>query len=174
MYINNIRLSEAKIKNKILFAIGSIIFIMFSGSIIVQISEDSSNYGMIIFFITSLLIGIFIIYKALKLRALVESVYFYSRYFEGDLDGYINTKDMVGVIGKDENKINKELSKLLKEKYMINFILKQNNNGLQVVLESKIAQCKCNNCGAIIDKRIYFTGICPYCKGSDLYAKLIK
>ena len=33
--------------------------------------------------------------------------------------------------------------------------------------------CECKNCGAEIEKRVYFTGVCPYCRSSDLFAKIL-
>lgn len=42
-----------------------------------------------------------------------------------------------------------------------------------IVLASKKTICICNNCGAEIEKSIYFTGTCSYCGGSDLHAKIL-
>ena len=56
---------------------------------------------------------------------------------------------------------------------MKGFELKVIGNEEQVVLDSKIAVCECKNCAARIEKRMYFTGVCPYCDSSDLYAKVL-
>ena len=55
---------------------------------------------------------------------------------------------------------------------MTNFILREKNGKMQVVLASKIEKCECKNCAGVFEKKVYFTGICPYCGGSDLFAKI--
>ena len=47
------------------------------------------------------------------------------------------------------------------------------NNTQMLELYSKRALCQCRNCGAQIEKRIYFTGVCPYCHGSDIFARVL-
>lgn len=172
MYINEAKVKTSKVKNGFLLAIGIIGLIIFGATFVFTLIENEYNSEFFAFIF--MMISILIIYKAIENRAIIASIYFYSRYFEGELYGYINTSDMAKVIGKSEKKINSELAKLLKKKYMKNFIIKQSREGMQVILESKIEKCECKNCGAIIEKRIYFTGTCPYCGGSDLFAKLLK
>lgn len=46
---------------------------------------------------------------------------------------------------------------------MKNFVITNKWPKSTIVLASKIEKCECRTCGAIIDKRIYFTGVCPYC-----------
>ena len=170
MYINESRVKIEKVKNGILLAIGIVGVIMFGLVFICCLFENEYDVFSFVFMIISILI----IYKSIKRRITIASIYFYSRYFEGDLNGYINITDMIKVIGKSQNEIKRELTKLLKKKYMKNFIIKQNQEGYQVILESKTERFKCENCGAIIDKSVLFTRTCPYCGGSDLFAKLIK
>jgi Zn finger protein HypA/HybF involved in hydrogenase expression len=172
MYINASRVKIKKVKNEILLAVGIAGLIIFGGTFIFCLFENEYNSEVISFIF--MMISILIIYKAIKNRTIISSIYFYYRYFEGDLNGYINISDMVNVIGKSENEIKNELTKLLKKKYMENFIIKQNQEGYQVILQSKTEKFECKNCGAIINKSVHFTRTCPYCGGSDLFAKLIK
>ncbi len=179
MYINELKVATLKLKKLVLLIIGSVglsLFGIFFFALLATIQADDYDVYMILIIINVILIILsgLLVYKSMKLKTMLESINLYSRYFEGDLDGFINTSNMVKVIDRSEKQINSELNKLLKKKYMINFILKQNAIGMQVILSSKISQCECKNCGAIIDKRVYFTGVCPYCGCSDLFAKLIK
>lgn len=63
-----------------------------------------------------MIISIMLVYKAIKFRAIVDDIYFYSKYFEGDIDGYVYTSDMVAIIGKNEERINKEIKEVLRKK----------------------------------------------------------
>ena len=57
--------------------------------------------------------------------------------------------------------------------YLKNYKFKTINGVNQIELYSKKCTCKCKNCGAVIEKSVYFTGICPYCRSSDLFAKVL-
>lgn len=70
-----------------------------------------------------MIISIMLVYKAIKFKAIVDDIYFYSKYFEGDIDGYVYTSDMVDIIGKNEERINKEIKEVLRKKYMKNFVI---------------------------------------------------
>lgn len=57
--------------------------------------------------------------------------------------------------------------------YMKGYELTKVNDKEQIVLDSKKCICECRYCGASIEKRVYYTGICPYCDNSDLYARVL-
>lgn len=105
-------------------------------------------------------------------RSLIGKATFYSSYFEGDLDGYVKCSDLAKVLGKSEKKITTQLY-LFRNLYMKKFELKDQDGRKVVALYSKKCLCECRNCGANIEKRIYFTGVCPYCGSSDLFAKVL-
>lgn len=105
-------------------------------------------------------------------RNLIGKATFYSSYFEGDLDGYVKCCDLAEVVGKSAKKVEKQLH-LFRRLYMKKFELKEIDGMKVVELYSKKCMCECRNCGANIEKRIYFTGVCPYCKSSDLFAKVL-
>lgn len=105
-------------------------------------------------------------------RKRIGDANFYSGYFEMDLDGYISYKELAEVTRQSVDEVKSQL-RLLRKKYMKGFELKVVGPEEMVVLDSKTAVCECKNCAARIEKRMYFTGVCPYCDSSDLYAKVL-
>ncbi|MCR4792242.1 MAG: TFIIB-type zinc ribbon-containing protein [Lachnospiraceae bacterium] len=93
---------------------------------------------------------------------------FYSGYFEGDLDGFVGAEDLAEVTGRSAEKITKQL-KIFPRIYMKNYAFR--DGGAE--LASKTTTCECLSCGGIIEKKIYFTGECPYCNSSDLRARVL-
>lgn len=174
MYINEIKIKVVKLRNTIKLILGIIGLILFGATLIFASIESDGEIDVIIIFLILTLINIFLIYSSIKSKSLIESAYFYDRYFSGDLDGYIYTSEMTKVIGKSESKINSELIKLIKKKYLINIKLNKINQKMQVELFSKTSKCECKNCGAVIDKKVNFTGVCPYCGSSDVFANPVK
>lgn len=117
-------------------------------------------------------IGVLLLLTAGISRRLIGDANFYSSYFEGDLSGYIRYHDLADVTGKSDGMVKLQLH-FFRKIYMKGFELKTIDHIEQVVLNSKICICECKNCGAPIEKRIYFTGVCPYCGSSDLFAKVL-
>lgn len=105
-------------------------------------------------------------------RRRIGNAAFYSSYFEGDLDGYIPCADLAEVTGFSEQRVRRQLRACLRH-YMKDFTLGEKDGTAQVILSSKTALCQCKSCGAEIEKRIFFTGECPYCKSSDLHAAVL-
>lgn len=101
--------------------------------------------------------------EAVTSRNLMGKATFYSSYFEGDL---------THVIGRSERKVTRQLH-LFRKLYMKKLELKEKEGMKVVVFYSKKCRCECRNCGANIEKRIFFTGVCPYCGSSALYAKVL-
>ena len=110
---------------------------------------------------------IFIIIVAV-LRHMVRNANFYSSYFEGSLDGCTKYKDLAEVTARSESKVKSQLT-LYRKLLMKGFKIEKDN----VELDSKKVLCECRNCGAGFEKKLFFTGKCPYCGSSDLRAKII-
>lgn len=122
--------------------------------------------------ILSFILGIIFLSIAVVSKHMIEDANFYSSYFEGNLDGYIEYGDLAEVMGKKEYFVKWQMH-FFRKIYMKNYELKVIDRKEQIVLESKICTCNCKNCAAIIEKRIYFTGSCPYCGSSDLLANVL-
>ena len=111
MYINVTKIRIKKITNGIRLFLGIFGLILFGATAIFVTLEGDSRKDVEIFFYIATLISILLIVKSIMIRKLIGSIFFYSRYFEGDLDGKIKVAEMVEVIGKSEKKIYSELKK---------------------------------------------------------------
>ena len=178
MYINGVKVRIKKIQNAIELFLGICGLIVFGATGVASTLDfeyyTDSDYEILYTFYILTFISAFFIVKSIRARNFIGGVYFYSRYFEGDLDGKIKTSDMVNVIGKSEKKINSELGRLKRKNYMKNYKLVKDDKNTIVELESIVTKCQCRNCGAVIDKKVYFAGLCPYCGGLDVFAKQLK
>lgn len=119
-----------------------------------------------------LIVGTILLIIAAVSRSRIGNAVFYSGYFEGDLDGYITYDDLAEVTGKSAVIVRKQLLSFRKH-YMQHFELTKKGGRELVELDSKKALCECRSCGAAIEKRIFFTGACPYCGSSDLSASVL-
>lgn len=174
-YVNEKTLNSRKRASTILLIFASFGFIFWGFcSFAMILYGDIEMFFCVFIFALITIIHIFIGLNAIHMKKLNDCVYMYTRYFEGDIDGYIYIDDMVRIIGKDENRIYSELVILLKKRILCDFIIRNFNGRNQIVLGSKIKRCECKNCGAVFDKRMYFAGTCPYCKSSDIYAEAVK
>ncbi len=176
MYLREKRIKLIKIKNVILSVItifSMMLAISFELYLVVRYKGDTftlmhaRNTPDFIFWIIA---GPIILIHTLSSRARIGDANFYSGYFEGDLDGSVSTEELADVTGKTKNKVTKQL-RYFNRLYMKNYTLE--NSGDKVELSSKTAECECRSCGAHIEKKIYFTGVCPYCGSSDLRAKVL-
>ncbi len=122
--------------------------------------------------IVRFIVGMILVILSYISRRLIGDANFYSSYFEGDLDGYVKYSDLAEVTGKSEGTIKWQLH-FFRKIYMKNYEIKIIDDVEQVVLDSKKCLCECRNCGAPIEKRIYFTGVCSYCGSSDLFARVL-
>lgn len=170
MYINELKVKFLKIRNGILLSIGIIGLVIFGLSLIATLLETNDYELLISFTIFTLICGLLICFSIMT-RKTIGNVYFFSRYFEGDLDGKIKIYEISELTGIKEKKLKSSLKKLLRKRLMKNYTIDKVNN--EIILSSKTYQCECKSCGAIIDKKEYFTGTCSYCGSSDLFAKII-
>ncbi len=118
------------------------------------------------------IIGAILLIEAIISRNLIGKATFYSGYFEGSLDGWVKCSDLAQVVGKKEEKVKRQLS-FFRKIYMKKFEMAEKDGETVAELYSKKSLCECRNCGANMEKRIFFTGSCPYCKSSDLFAKVL-
>lgn len=177
MYIRDKLIKFLKIKN-VIFIIAGIFNVAVSLYTLISlfstyrdmeiVMEAKATPGSIM----SIKIGIILLIIAVISRHFIGDANFYSSYFEGDLDGYIKYSDLAEVTGKNKYIVMLQLC-FFRLIYMKGYTLKFSDNSEQVILNSKKCLCECKNCGAPIEKRIYFTGICSYCGSSDLFARVL-
>lgn len=122
--------------------------------------------------IMAIIIGAILVIMASLSKKMIGDAKFYSSYFEGDLDGYVEFDDLAEVTGKKAFWVKVQLY-IFKLVYMKRYKIEQVGDAKKVVLDSKVCRCECRKCGAPIDKRVYFTGQCSYCGSSDLFARVM-
>ena len=178
MYTREKLIKVLKVKNVICTAIG-LFLVVVSVSILADLISFYHDQLLTVVkakatpeCILDIVIGTFLLVSSGLSRKWIGDANFYSGYFEMDLDGYISYKELADVTGKSPGEVKSQLH-FFRKIYMKGYELKRVGNEEQVVLNSKTAICECKSCGARIEKRIYFTGTCPYCDGSDLYAKVL-
>ena len=176
MYLKKKAVAALKVKN-VLLCIISILMIFAGGYYIVgefvyYIDDPQTAWEAVDmkFSIVLVCIGLAaLLYVIISARNLGNAA-FYSSYFEGDLDGEVSFADLARVVGKSESTVRRQLG-FYSAVYMTGFGFSQDGRGVQ--LNSKTCLCECRSCGAHIEKKIYFTGECPYCHSSDLHAKVL-
>lgn len=177
MYIRDKLIKFLKIKN-VIFIIAGIFNVAVSAYTLISLFSTYRDMEIVMEAkaapgsIMSIKIGIILLIIAVISRHLIGDANFYSSYFEGDLDGYIKYSDLAEVTGKNKYIVMLQLC-FFRLIYMKGYTLKFSDNAEQVILNSKKCLCECKNCGAPIEKRIYFTGICSYCGSSDLFARVL-
>ena len=177
MYIRDKLIKFLKIKN-VIFIIAGIFNVAVSVYTLISLFSTYRDMEIVMEAkaapgsIMSIKIGITLLIIAVISRHLIGDANFYSSYFEGDLDGYIKYSDLAEVTGKNKYIVMLQLC-FFRLIYMKGYTLKFSDNSEQIILNSKKCLCECKNCGAPIEKRIYFTGICSYCGSSDLFARVL-
>ena len=105
-------------------------------------------------------------------RKLMGDARFYSSYFEGSIEGRISFRELSKVTGKPVFVVVLELF-FFRFIYMKKYSFTTIDGSKKIELYSKRTLCECRNCGAPVDKRIYFAGTCSYCGSSDVFAKIL-
>ena len=181
MYLKNGLISFLKVKNVILLILG-IFFTAASASNMIElivyyfgdwftIIHANSTLGSVFLFI----IGVLMIVCSRGSRRLINDACFFSSYFEGDLNGYVDFAELAEVTGRITPQIKSRIA-LLHLLYMKNFrVIKTVNYRYPEIIElySKTITCSCRSCGGWMEKRVYFEGMCPYCGSSDLTAQVV-
>lgn len=177
MYLKNKAILIYKIKNVIFNIIGSFLVLMSVYVILSLIYTYRDNLETVMYAVATpqcirhFILGVILLIQAGISRQWIGDAIFYSGYFEGDLNGYISLEDLKEVTGKSTGKLQFQL-KLFLKLYLKNYSLQEVDKVNQVILNSKTSTCECRNCGAIIEKKMYFTGTCKYCGSSDLFARV--
>lgn len=174
MYIKG-SVSFFKIKNVILNIIG--IFLIASSVFVLASLFSTYHDDMNTFWtaratpecIRNIIIGAILLVLAHRSGRNIGDAYFFSNYFELDLDGRITVRDLAESCGKNEKKLRRQMRRF-HTWYMKGFKLDENND---IILDSKTCECECRSCGAPIEKSMYFAGMCNYCGGSDVFAKIV-
>ena len=178
MYLRENRIKFIKIKN-VVFTVFGIFFVASSLYVLISlVTYYHDNLKTVLEAkatpecVVSIIIGIILLLIAGISRRLIGNANFYSGYFEGDLSGYIQYRDLAEVMGKSSGIVRLQLH-IFRKIYMKGYELTKINHTEQIVLNSKTCICECRYCGASIEKRVYYTGICPYCDNWDLYARVL-
>ena len=119
-------------------------------------------------FIFWIIFGPLLLIHVAKSSANIGDATFYSGYFEGDLDGLVSAEELAEVTGRPVKKIKHQL-KWFPKIYMKNFKYADGT----AELASKTVTCDCLSCGGVFEKKVFFTGECPYCGSSDLQARVL-
>ena len=178
MYLKSGFISFLKVKNIILLILGALL-IMFGGFVLLSLRltyiddwNTFANAKATSPSVFNLILGFILLIGALVSRRAIFNAEFYSNYFEGDLDGYVTYEELADVTGMSASLVKLQFS-VIRPIYMKNVRAIKRDNKRMLELYSKKALCQCRNCGAAIEKRVYFTGVCPYCQGSDLFARVL-
>ena len=181
MYLKNGLIEFLKVKNVILLILG-VTFTSISFSLMTQlvvglhgdflsIIRAGSLIAAFVFFV----FGVSMIVYSRISRMMINEAVFFSGYFEGDLNGYVDFAELAEVTGKTPEQIQSRL-RWLRPLYMQNFrVIKTVNYRYPEIIElySKTVTCSCRSCGGWMEKRVYFEGRCPYCGSSDLTAQVV-
>ena len=181
MYLKNAWIKFLKVKNVILLFLG-IFFTAATASNMAELTvyyfgdwytimNAESTLGSIAQF----LIGAMMIICSRGSRRLINDACFFSNYFEGELNGYVDFAELAEVTGKTTAQIKSRIA-LMQLLYMKNFrVIKTEGYRYPEIIElySKTVTCSCRSCGGWMEKRVYFEGRCPYCGSSDLTAQVV-
>ena len=178
MYLRNKAILIYKIKNVIFNVIGCLWVLVSTWNILSLISTYWNDWETVLYansFLGSVirlpLAAILLLIAGISKRWIEDAV-FYSGYFEGNLDGYVSFTELEKTTGIPSWWIRVQLG-FFPLLYMKNYKVQSVNNKATIVLNSKTTTCECRNCGAIIEKKEYFTGSCKYCGSSDLFARVL-
>ena len=178
MYLKEKKLKLLRVRNAVLTALALFRLLVSGYYIIAEFTyyRDTPEYAweavsMKQSMILVPLLILFLMLIGLSRRSM-GNARFYSGCFEGDLDGDVSCADLAAVTGLPERRVCRQL-RFCRRHYMQNFELNRQADGMHAVLGSKTVLCQCRHCGAQIEKRIFFTGQCPYCRSSDLHAAVL-
>lgn len=182
MYLLESRIDKKLALSKFLFVWGWISSLFWTVCLFFSMFSEKNAYkrqrDLEIFILVFLFFGVLALFGYLKLlisiwlKNMAKKARFINAFFENDLDGMIQADELSVAMGESKRKAAKEL-KTLRRMFMTGFDIKQTGQETYVELESKKVKCRCKNCGGEIDKKIYFTGVCPHCESLDIFAQVI-
>ena len=178
MYIRKRLIAFLKIKNAVLLFFG--LFFAFIGaadiiSMVLYYRGDMETVINAVSFpgsIVCLFVGAATVLYVILSSIAIKKAMFYGSCFENSLYDSISFSELSGIMGYSSLRVRRELH-LLRRIYMCRFVFSFNDDGEYIELYSKKISCSCRSCGAVIEKKEYFAGICPYCKNSDIFASVI-
>ncbi len=178
MYVRNRLIVFLKIKNAVLLFLG--LFFAFIGaadiiSMVLYYLGDMETVINAVSFpgsIVCLFVGAATVLYVILSSIAIKKAVFYGSCFENSLYDSISFSELSGIMGYSSLRVRRELH-LLRRIYMCRFVFSFNDNGEYIELYSKKISCSCRSCGAVIEKKEYFAGVCPYCKNSDIFASVI-
>lgn len=178
MYLRNGVMKFLKVKNVLLFIAG--VFFLFAGiylisDLLIYYRNDlntalhaKSMPGAIDWAI----MGTAFVLIVFLSRKLMGDARFYTSYFEGSLYGRISFSDLAKASGKPVFFVALELF-FFRFIYMKKYSFVSDEGHKVIELFSKKTLCECKNCGAPVEKKDYFAGVCNYCGSSDVFAKIL-
>ncbi len=180
MYLNNSKLSTAKIINIFIIVICFVPAVINVLLLILMTTADDPVFTPVVrlifnsFFIISLIIEIgIIIWRAVFLHNLTRCR-LYNSILEEDHDGIIMYSDMASMTGFTEAKVIKDLMRFVKRNYMVNITLGRTAARVDLLSDDKEFQVvACPSCGAHVNIRKNGGGRCVHCgtfmrlKGED-------
>ena len=181
MYLREGRIRALKVKNVILVIVGVFLWATAVWSMTDLVVHYFGDWETVLYArrtpecAVNFMLGILLTVISRRSRTLINDATFFSRYFEGDLSGYVSFEELAEVTGRTAPQVRRRL-KLLRALYMKRFQFSRPEGGdgeERVELYSKTVTCTCRSCGGAMEKRIYFTGECPYCGSSDLTARVL-
>ena len=176
MYLKKKWIAVLKIKNFLFAFLGIFLNVMMVLDLVTlweQYGDDPETvYNIILYNMDRILFAIAIVVICFLSRKLIGDANMYNSYFELNLDGYITYEELAWVTGKFIFTVKLDMYLIMKI-YMKRYKIGSDGKNKRIELYSKTSKCYCTSCGAQIDKRIYFTGICSYCGSSDLFAGVI-
>lgn len=178
MYLKSYLIAILKVKNVLLLLTGLFLFFTGIGDIISLILYYWGDWNTVLHArsvpeaAAGIIIAPVLILIAAFSRNKIRDAVFYSGYFETNLYGNVWYNELSCATGYSAKKVKRDL-RFLRIFYMKRFSFVTGGNGEYIELFSKRVTCRCRNCGAVIDKNEYFTGLCPYCKTPDIFASVI-
>ena len=178
MYLRNGVMKFLRVKNVLLFIAG--VFFLFAGiylisDLLIYYRNDldtalhaKSMPGAIDWAI----MGTAFVMIVFLSRKLMGDARFYSSYFEGSLYGRISFNDLAKACGKPVFFVTLELF-FFRFIYMKKYSFVSDEGHKVIELFSKKTLCECKKCGAPVEKKDYFAGVCNYCGSSDVFAKVL-
>ena len=180
MYLNNSKLTSAKIINGLIIAICSVPAVINVVLLILMTTADDPVFTPAVriffnaFFAISLVLQIgIIIWRAIFLHSLTRCM-LYNSILEEDHDGIITYSDMASMTGFTEAKVIKDLMSFSRRNYMVNITVGRSAVRVDLLSDEKEFQVvACPSCGAHVNIRKNGGGRCVHCgtfmrlKGED-------
>lgn len=180
MYLNNSKLTSAKIINGLIIVICGVPAVINVVLLILMTTADDPVFTPAVriffnaFFAISLVLQIgIIIWRAIFLHSLTRCM-LYNSILEEDHDGIITYSDIASMTGFTEAKVIKDLMSFSKRNYMVNITVGRSAVRVDLLSdENEFQVVACPSCGAHVNIRKNGGGRCVHCgtfmrlKGED-------